>query len=284
MYPLVSICIPTYNGSQYIEEALNSAINQTYPSLEIVISDDQSSDDTLKIIKQFAKKTNIPIYIYSHIPSGIGANWNHCVKKANGAYIKFLFQDDILNPSCVEEMVKLALEDIKIGLVFSERNILAENKNDQYVEWINTYSNLSIHLKGLERISNGKKLLKKADNILRNPKNKIGEPSIVLLKKEVFTKIGYFDQELVQILDFEFWLRIMKKYKIAFISKKLATFRLHNEQATQKNKNIKDYELFPYILYKNFFFYLNFKVQKELFKKYNPIYLFIKKIIKSVIK
>ena len=57
--PLVSICIPTYNGFEFIAEAMESAINQTYSNLEIIVSDDASKDDTLKVIQEFKKRTNV---------------------------------------------------------------------------------------------------------------------------------------------------------------------------------------------------------------------------------
>ena len=126
---LVSICIPTYNGEQFITEALNSAISQTYSNLEIVVSDDASNDATIEIIERFKKKTQIPISIYHHIPCGIGANWNNCVQNAKGEFIKFLFQDDILLPSCVEKMVQLAETKKTIGLVYCKRNFIYD-KND----------------------------------------------------------------------------------------------------------------------------------------------------------
>ena len=65
-HPLVSICIPTYNGSAYIAEAMQSAIVQSYPHLEIVVSDDASTDATLAIIDTFRAKTSIPIHIHPH--------------------------------------------------------------------------------------------------------------------------------------------------------------------------------------------------------------------------
>ena len=72
---------------------MNSAISQTYPNLEIIVSDDASIDSTLEIVTSYRDKTEIPIHIYNHQPSSIGANWNNCIKKANGVYMKFLFQD-----------------------------------------------------------------------------------------------------------------------------------------------------------------------------------------------
>lgn len=90
MSPLVSICIPTFNGAAFIEEAMESALSQTYSNLEIVVSDDHSSDETITKIESFRNQTKIPIFIYHHEPHGIGANWNYCVSKAHGDYIKFL--------------------------------------------------------------------------------------------------------------------------------------------------------------------------------------------------
>ena len=110
MIPLVSICIPTYNGAKFIKEAMDSAIAQTYANLEIIVSDDASKDGTLSIIESYKNKTLIPIHIYNHNPEGIGANWNHSVSKAQGDYIKFLFQDDILEPTCIERMMQLATQ------------------------------------------------------------------------------------------------------------------------------------------------------------------------------
>ena len=105
-HPLVSICLPTYNGETFLNEALDSIKSQTYPNLEVIVSDDASSDGTLRIIEEFKATVAFPVQVFNHEPQGIGANWNHCMKHAKGIYIKFLFQDDVLYPECVTEMVK----------------------------------------------------------------------------------------------------------------------------------------------------------------------------------
>src|SRR6056297_3323741 len=101
---LVSICIPTFNGQEYIEQALRSAINQTYKNIEIVISDDDSSDSTLQIVKRVKDSTTVPLKIIKHTPTSIGSNWNNCIKESSGKYIKLLLQDDILESNCVEKL------------------------------------------------------------------------------------------------------------------------------------------------------------------------------------
>ncbi|MDT8416132.1 MAG: glycosyltransferase family A protein, partial [Flavobacteriaceae bacterium] len=145
---LVSICIPTYNGAAYLAEALESAIGQTYPHLEIVVSDDASTDDTLEIVESFKQKTQLPIRAFHHTPSGIGANWNHCMQKAQGEYIKFLFQDDVLMPDCVEKMVAAAEKHPQAGMIGSKRVFLTDSSvdNQEMKNWIKVFGNLQSQL------------------------------------------------------------------------------------------------------------------------------------------
>lgn len=270
MYPLVSICIPTYNGEKYLEEALNSAINQSYVNIEVIVSDDASTDKTMEIIDKYKNLTQIPFYIYNHIPSGIGANWNNCLKKANGKFIKFLFQDDILHNNCIETMVELALTDQKVGLVYCKRKILYDPVDKSHKEWVKNYGNLHKRWTNFEveqGIQKGIKYLKKYD--LRNePPNKIGEPTAVLLNVDCLNKAGYFDEQLKQSLDFEYWYRVMKYFKIGFVDEELVVFRLHKEQATIINKqNVLNEEvLLKKIYYKTIFWEIHFIRRWELFK------------------
>lgn len=278
--PLVSICIPTFNGQKYVEESLVSALNQTYTNIEIVISDDYSSDGTLEIVNSIRNNSNVPFFIHHHAPNGIGANWNNCVIHAKGNYIKFLFQDDILDPFCIEKMMQVALKDKRIGLVFSRRNFLYPERNNFVDEMLTNYKELHVHWTNLRSINSGPKLLKECYCLLDTPVNKVGEPTAVLLKKDVFRKVGFFNERLVQVLDYEYWYRVFKYYKIGFIDEELATFRLHDMQASQRNvyNNGHDNMLFDKMLYDKLFFQLPFNIQKILFKKYNKFYKLFKQM------
>ena len=266
--PKVSICIPTYNGSAFIVEAMKSAIKQTYKNIEIVVSDDASKDDTIKLIESFKKKTEIPIYIHHHQPSGIGANWNHSVKKANGEYIKFLFQDDVLMPTCIERMVALALSQENVGLVYCKREILYNPENTFDANWFKKFENLHVFWKEItisQGVITGKKYLEDS-GFLNYPLNKIGEPPAVLLHNSVFDKVGSFNTNLNQELDFEFWYRLMPYFKVGFVDEKLIKFRLHSNQATQINKQntTKDSALLPMLFLKHIFKYLHPSQKKKL--------------------
>ncbi|WP_298236994.1 glycosyltransferase [uncultured Algibacter sp.] len=286
--PLVSICIPTFNGAQFITEALDSTISQTYSNLEIIISDDASTDATLAIVESYKSKTAIPINIYHHEPKGIGANWNNSIKKANGTYIKFLFQDDVLYSNCISEMVEVLENNKKLGLVACKRDIIVDNNylNEETEKWIETYGDLQEHLN--IPIVNGAQYLDKSifksNLFLSRPLNKIGEPTVILFRKDMVKAIGFYKEDLFQLLDLEFCNRVLKKYKIAILNKKLVGFRLHKNQATNSNSiNVKkDILKYNELIYNDYFYLFNRRTQVKLLKKHNSLFKLLIKLKKRL--
>ncbi len=259
-YPLVSICIPTYNGELFIEESINSALNQTYRNIEIIISDDSSQDNTLEKIQEISSNQERPITILHHTPSGIGANWNNCLTQASGKYIKFLFQDDILAPECIAKMVAVGEEDHHVGLVFCQRQIIGDAKAMKY--------ELSKEQTTYERIFEGKRIIANS-NFFDNPKNKIGEPPSVMIRQSVIEKIGIFDTRLKQSLDYEYWHRICKYYKVGFIPQPLSKFRMHDHQASSVNKKtiVIDKVLLPWMMIRTHFWQMHLKAKWKVIDK-----------------
>lgn len=286
--PLVSICIPTYNGERFIAEALESAMAQTYPNIEVIVSDDASKDKTLEIVEFYKGKTERPIKIFNHLPNGIGANWNNSIKKANGEYIKFLFQDDVLEPTCISEMITVIEADPSVGLVASKRDFIIDDGflNDETKLWIENYGDLQDTLK-LNFVNGQASIdttLFSSPEFFKSPLNKIGEPTVVLFRKETVKEFGYFDESLKQILDYEFWYRILKHKKIIILENKLVSFRLHAQQATNVNKaqEIPDYDLYEKILYREYLSLLSPKKQVQLLKKYRIGYRLYYKCMRKI--
>lgn len=284
--PLVSICMPVYNGAEFLEEALRSVTRQSYTNLELVVSDDDSKDNSLEIVKVFKLNSKVPVKIITHKPAGIGANWNNCIKEAGGKYIKFLFQDDVLEPACIEKMVQVMEADEAVGLVASKRKFIIEEsfKTKHYEKWVETYGDLQTGLtfKKEKNMIYLDKSLFSDPCFFVSPLNKIGEPSTFMFKKETIKKIGYFNEELKQVLDYEFCYRILKKQKIVVIEEKLVGFRLHGSQTTVKNKYnnayTEDFYRLEKIIYKHYRRYLEKKHRKRLLKKYNLFYRVLRKI------
>lgn len=273
---LVSVCIPTYNGEKYLAAALDSVEQQTYKNIEILVSDDDSKDETLQILNTFAQKTKFPFKVFEHIPSGIGANWNNTIKHAKGEYIKFLFQDDLLYYTCIEEMVAVLDTEKKAGLVAAKRSIIIEGEETQEIkEWIKNYGDLQTFLEvsSVNRNMLDQTFFKQAHFDLQ-PVNKIAEPSGILFRKSLIQQIGGFREDMIQILDVEFYNRILTESKIVILNKSLFAFRLHQEQASVVNigKDEKDIYIYKRILFKHFFWLLNSENKQQLLDMFNPFF------------
>lgn len=270
---LVSVCIPTYNGEKYLQMAFDSVKTQTYKNIEVVISDDQSEDRTLKICEQFKLNADFPVHIYSHRPSGIGANWNNAIQRSNGEYFKLLFQDDLLKPNAVECMMHHLIIN-KLEIVVSKRDII--NERGQLIStgnWYDKYFDLQkladIAVDKFYILS--KKKLKKLDFKVYSRENFIGEPCATLFTKKLFNNVGLFNNELKQALDYEYLLRVLAKYKIGIIEEKLIQFRYHANQTSQINSNncVDESKAIETILFSKLLFNINrMEAKRYLFKKY----------------
>lgn len=249
--PLISVCIPTYNGARYITECLNSVAKQNYLNFEVVISDDQSTDNTIQICEAFQKSAPFPVSIYHHTPSGIAQNWNHCTQHAKGDFVKFLFQDDVLHQNCLDELAAKIDPNQTHQFIFCNRNFIVEDElaNDLVtLAWMERYKDLAKRWKlDLTKGMDGKELIRKSSNLFAYPLNKIGEPSITLISRSVF-EMQKFDSALNQMTDVEFYYRIFSNCHITYVDKSLVSIRLHSNQVTSQNleNNKADEDLLLY--------------------------------------
>jgi len=125
--PLVSICIPTHNRLEFLKKSLQSALDQTYPNIEIVISDNSTNEDTKKYITSLKNKEIR--YFYDPKKSTSFLNVHYPVTVARGDYIKWLPDDDLIYPDCVEKMVNILDEYPSVGVVMAPLKIIDGNDN-----------------------------------------------------------------------------------------------------------------------------------------------------------
>lgn len=227
--PLVSICIPTYNASAYLEECLQSALKQTYPNLEILISDDTSTDDTLSIVKKYQQQYP-HIRLVKNAAPGMVNNWNNCIVQADGEWIKFLFQDDMLHPTCVEKMLATCIEyRIEVGLC--RRNFIIHDEIPAHIR-----RNIRYRMVVPERVFadtvfvSPERLAKELAELL--PDNVLGEPTCYFFHKKVLERTGLFDPEYKHAVDLEFIIRLGLLGGFVFLAEPLALFRVHGQSAT----------------------------------------------------
>lgn len=236
-HPLVTVCIPTYNGEQFLGEALESVAEQTYPNLEILLADDGSEDATLEILEDFRDNSPHPCRIYRHSHRGMVQNWNFCIHEARGVYLKFLFQDDRLDPDCIRQLVNLAETDADLGFVFCVRRLercpQAQDIPILQILWRHCqeihrgWSHLQSRQAGVSLLADCQ--------LWEFPLNKIGEPTAVLLRKSALEAVGGFDEDLCQLVDVELWWRLLARFSVGFVDQPLAVFRLHPGQQTVTN-------------------------------------------------
>jgi glycosyltransferase involved in cell wall biosynthesis len=231
----VTVCMPVYNGALYIRDAIRSVLNQTVRPQEIIVSDSGSSDGSEDIVREETRRTQANVIILPTKTPGMVANWNSTIRDASGKYIKFLFQDDLLQPDCLEEMVKVAECDERIGLVFSPRELLVEPsaEGDAITKWLLTYHNLSAAFGELKTAQPGSLLLRSSE-LLQEPLNKIGEPTAVLVRTVLFREAGLFNERMCQLVDMEMWVRLMAISHVGYISKPLAAVRIHRQRVSNR--------------------------------------------------
>jgi len=122
---LISILIPVYNRENLIEETVQSALRQTYKNIEIIIVDNQSTDNTWKVLQKFASQDDRIKIFQNETNIGPVKNWKRCIDEAGGEYGKILWSDDLITPKFLEKTVPY-LENEDVGFVFTGTEIFID--------------------------------------------------------------------------------------------------------------------------------------------------------------
>jgi glycosyltransferase involved in cell wall biosynthesis len=124
--PLVSICIPVFNGERTIAKTIDSILNQTYKNIEIFIVDNCSTDSTVKIVQKFTDSRIHLILNDIHLPCA-EYNWNRCFQHAQGEFMAIFHADDIYLPHMVSRQVETFKKYPMVGCIFTQGDIIDEN-------------------------------------------------------------------------------------------------------------------------------------------------------------
>ena len=207
MEDLVSVIIPAYNHEKYIKQCIESVLNQTYSNLEILVADDCSTDKTREEIEKIKDKRLKKIFPKKN--QGAVNTMNELSKKCTGKYIAVIGSDDIWYPTKIEEQVKVFKENPKLGAVFTEADFI-DDKNEKYENTeIFNYKNMTAG----ERI----RYFYEKGNHLCHPSS--------MIKKSVFEDIGEYNNGYRQLHDYDYWTRLIQKYDIYTINKRLMAYR-----------------------------------------------------------
>ena len=213
---LVSVLVPSYNHEKYILDCLESIKNQSYKNIELVICDDNSSDNTYVIALEWCKKNASVFHNYFIINNeentGIAKNCNKMIKMCSGEYIKIIASDDILLSSSISEMVLCGEENKEYDILYS---------NGYYIPEETKYYNLNISSYRTIYKDNYKNPKKMFDELYK--RDFIAAPT-VLYRKATFEKLGLFSEKYI-FEDWEYYLRTAKLGKIGYLNKKTVGYR-----------------------------------------------------------
>jgi len=213
MLDKISVIIPTYNRANLLPRAIESVLRQTFKNFELIIVDDGSTDNTTEVVKEFLKKDKRIKYIKLNKNSGVPAHpRNIGIQNAVGEYIAFLDSDDEWLPEKLEKQMQLFTNSSNnLGFVGCN-GIVIDEKNNKTTEY---------------------KILKYEDIFKELLINNFISTSSILVKKKVFNKIGFFDENLKIGEDRDMWIRIAQQYKFDFISQPLFKYYIHGYNITQ---------------------------------------------------
>lgn len=210
---MVSIVLPTYNGEKYIRESIQSIINQKFNNWELIVIDDCSTDSTNNIVSEFVSKDK-RIKLYRNKKNlRLPASLNVGFAKTSGEYLTWTSDDNLYNPEALKKLVEQLEKDENCGLVFSRMEYIDKNGNN---------SRFSYEPHNIEEIY--------YHNIVN---------ASFMYKREVYEDIGEYNTDRFLIEDYDYWLRIARKYKIKYIGDVLYKYRIHDESLTEvKNRQI----------------------------------------------
>lgn len=222
--PLVSIVIPVYNGSNFVKEAIDSALNQTYKNIEIIVVNDGSNDDgaTEKIALSYGDKIK---YIHKE-NGGVSSALNVGIKNMSGEYFSWLSHDDMYKPNKVEKQVELLNKyEKENALVLCEAEHI--NSKSECIKAGEIKKELALGVNSYETV------LKSL--CVRGAYNGCA----FLIPREAFDKVGLFDETLRYSQDAFMWLQIFfSKYSLIYDSFVGVSNRVHGGQLTQRGREI----------------------------------------------
>lgn len=229
----ISVIIPNYNHEKYLKQRIETVIGQDFDDFEVIILDDNSTDNSVDIIKQYSGSDKLSgIYINDKNSGSVFKQWNRGVDLAKGEYIWIAESDDFSDFSFLKKVYK-KIKEHNVGLAFVQSNKV-NDENFVYGDWISHTQELDKNYFLDDFKLEGREFIKR---FMIN-QNSIPNASAVVFKKEFYVKAGYASESLKTIGDWGMWVKILNFTDIYFISDKLNYFRMHNNSCVAlSNKN-----------------------------------------------
>lgn len=209
----VSVILTSFNHSKYLQEAINSILNQTFSNFELIILDDASSDNSWDLIKQ-CSDSRITAFRSNEYGEVVSQLNNAITNVAKGEYIAIHHSDDAWELDKLEKQVAFLDGNLEVGAVFTWVQIIDEHGEKVAGDWFNE-----------ENKTRGQRL-----NELFIEKNHLNHPSI-LIRKQCYEDVGTYLQGLAQTADAEMWSRVLIKFPIHILQERLTKHRRFSDKS-----------------------------------------------------
>lgn len=240
--PLVSVIIPNYCHSKFLDERIMSVLNQTYQNFELIILDDCSPDDgaSKAVIEKYRNNPKVTHIVYNEVNSGSTfKQWNKGFDLAKGELIWIAESDDSCEGTLLDNCVSQMIINSNIVLCFCRSKVINENNQDH---------NMSIYTSSKWNksfIEYGIKFVKR--NMLSS--NSICNASAVVFRKSTIKKVSKYYMSFKASGDRAFWIEVAKQGNVSYINKPLNFFRKHNNEVSPKAAStgltmIEDFEIY----------------------------------------
>jgi len=212
--PLVSIVIPVYNGANYMREAIDSALKQTYPNIEVIVINDGSNDngETESIALSYGNK----IRYFKKENGGVATALNMGIQEMQGEYFSWLSHDDLYYPDKIERQINELRR-------YNDKTMIVNGDFDFFDEDLQEI----IPIRHLNRYSR-EKLEDSFFIILED----CIHACALLIHRSHFERVGMFDEKLRVTQDMDLWFRMFRGQKLIYMENPLSVYRLHGERGT----------------------------------------------------
>lgn len=218
---LVSVITPAFNREKYIKETVDSVLAQEGVDFEYIVVDDGSTDGTYEILKEYSEQGKIQLVSHPERQNrGQSASLNIGLSLAKGNFIAILDSDDLFKPGKLKKQVQFLESNPDVGLVYGNGDAVDEEGNYIY----------TIH---------------PAEHIETNDPNRVLLdcyfllPQNSLVRREIYEKVGRFDEGYRAAQDHDMLVRIAEVSKLAYIQDNFFSYRRHNDSISSKGKELR---------------------------------------------
>lgn len=245
-FPLVSVLIPAYNHENYIQETIESIINQTYPNIELIILDDGSKDKTWEKITELKPKCEnrfVKIHFETKQNEGTCITLNKLLKLSSGEFVYIIASDDLAKPQAIEKEVKFLQDNPDYALavgdneyvdtmgkqIFRTQKAFTSNIKNAKYKTVKEFLSSKLKIDFLSNDFGSYKTLYKENYI----------PNGYLIRKNIFETIGNFTKN-APLEDFWLMLQISKYKKMKYIDEILFSYRIHDTNTIGNSTRMRE--------------------------------------------